>query len=233
MSALAASGDHLLAHGARRRGDRDDHLGGAHAIEDARQLAGRAEHLVARHAHALLARVVVDEADRRGAQPRVAAQLEGDLLAAVPGAHDQDLVGGPLEDRPARRALDQRPHGEARARREHERQQEVEREDRSRRVVAADREEEEHDDHADRRDHDRLQDRLEVALIDEAPELRIEPEQREDHQLHDDDQDDRLLEQAVVARRDRPVEAQAVGEVVGEPQKCGVDADLTDPADVH
>ena len=48
--------------------------------------------LQAGHAHALLARVVVDEADRRRAQAGVAAQLEGHLLAAVAGAHDQHLA---------------------------------------------------------------------------------------------------------------------------------------------
>ena len=186
-----------------------------------------------RHAHALLARVVVDEADGGRAQARVAAELEGHLLAAVAGTDDQHLVGGALDDRAARRALDERPDREAGARGEHEREQEVERQHRARRVVTADREEEEDDDHADRRHHDGLQDRLEVALVDEAPELRVEPEEGEYDQLHDDDQDDRLLEQAVVAVRDRAVETQAVREVVGECEERGVDADLTDAADVH
>ena len=43
------------------------HLVGLGLVEDARQLVGRAEHLHAVDAHALLERVVVDEADR--AQP--------------------------------------------------------------------------------------------------------------------------------------------------------------------
>ena len=69
-AALAAGGDHLLAQRARRRGDRDDHLVGLDAVEDARQVGGLAEHLDAGDAHALLARVVVHEADRRAAQAR-------------------------------------------------------------------------------------------------------------------------------------------------------------------
>ena len=159
------------------------------------QLGGTAQHLDAGDAHALLARVVVHEADRRAAQAGVAAQLERHLLASVAGPDDQHLVRRPLEDRPARRALHDRAHREARAAHEHEREQEVEREHATRRVVTADREQEQHDDQPDGRDHDRLQDRLEVLLVDEAPELRVEPEHREDHELHRDREGDRVPQQ--------------------------------------
>ena len=98
-AAVAAGGHDLLAQDARGGGDRDDHLVGLDVVEHARELVGRAEHLVAGHAHALLARVVVHEAHRRRAQARVAAQLEGHLLAAVAGAHDQHLARGALEER--------------------------------------------------------------------------------------------------------------------------------------
>ena len=47
---------------------------------------------LAGHAHALLARVVVDEADRALAELGVAAQLGGHQLAAVARTDDQYLV---------------------------------------------------------------------------------------------------------------------------------------------
>ena len=74
-------------------------------------------HAVARHEHALLARVVVDEADHRAGQLGVAPQLERHLLAAVAGAHDQHLGVRALHQRLAQRALDRRAHEEAGARR--------------------------------------------------------------------------------------------------------------------
>ena len=223
----------MLAQRARRRRDGDDDLVGLHAVEDSGQVRCAAEHLDAGDAHALLARVVVDEAHRGAAQTRVAAQLECNLLAAVAGTDDQDLVRRPLQDRAARGALDDRANGEARAAHEHEREQEVEREHATRRVVLADREQEQHDDQADRRDDHGLEDRLEVLLIDEAPELRIEPEHREDHELHRDGERDRVPEQLLVPLRDPRVEAEDVGEVVGEREQARVDADLSQAAGVH
>ena len=115
-AALAAGGHDLLAQRARRGRDRDDHLVRLHAVEDRAAGCRGAEHLDARDAHALLARVVVDEADRRAPQPGVAAQLERHLLAAVAGAHDQHLGRRPLEDRAARRAA-RRPRARRSARR--------------------------------------------------------------------------------------------------------------------
>jgi hypothetical protein len=141
-AALAAGGDHLLPQRSRRRGDRDDHLLRLHAVQDARQAARRPEHLDARDPHALLARVVVHEADRSTPQLGVPPQLKRDLLAAVAGAHDQHLVRRALENRAARGALHYGAHGEARAAHEDEREQEVERDHAARRVVTPDREEE-------------------------------------------------------------------------------------------
>ena len=89
---------------------------GLHVVEHARQVGGRAEHLVAGDAHALLARVVVDEADRRAAQAGVAAQLEGHLLAAVAGADDQHLASPRARGcGPRSGSLDESAHREARA----------------------------------------------------------------------------------------------------------------------
>ena len=128
---------------ARRRGDGDDHLVGLGVVEDPRQVVGRAVHAVAGHEHALLARVVVDEADHGARELGVAAQLERHLLAAVAGADDQHLGVGALDERPAQRALDRRAHEEARARHERQREQEVERDHATRRVGGGRREQEE------------------------------------------------------------------------------------------
>ena len=62
---------------------------------------------MAGHAHALLARIVVEESHGPRAQLRVAPKLECHLLAAVARAHDQDLARGALEYRAAERAFDQ------------------------------------------------------------------------------------------------------------------------------
>jgi hypothetical protein len=231
--ALAAGGDHALAQDARRRRDGDDHLVRLDGVEHARQLVGGAEHLMAGHAHALLARVVVHEAHRRAAQARVAAQLGRHLLAAVAGADDQHLVRGPLQDRPAGRPLERPAHGEARPADEHQRQQEVERDHAARRVVAPDREQEQHHDQSARGDDGGLQDRLEVLLVDEPPQLRVEAERREDRDLHRDRDPDRVREQVLVAGRDPVVEPQHVRQVVGERQQRGVHAHLADAAHVH
>ena len=60
---------------ARRRGDRDDDLVGLGLVEDLRQLARRPAHAHAVDAQPLLARVVVDEADRVQPELRVARDL--------------------------------------------------------------------------------------------------------------------------------------------------------------
>ena len=166
-------------------------------------------------------------------RPRVAAQLGGDLLAAVAGADDQHLVARPLEHGAAGRPLERPAHREAGAAGEHERQQEVDRDDASRRVVAADREQEQDDDQAGGRDDGRLQDRLEVLLVDEAPQLRVEAERGEDRDLHRDRDPDRVQEQLLVAVRDPLVEAEQVREPVGEREQGRVHTDLADATNVH
>ena len=90
--ALAALGDHLAAQHAGRRRDRDHDLVGAQAVEDGADLVGRPEHLEALGAHAALARVVVEEADRAGAEVRVELQLADHHLAAGAGADHEHLA---------------------------------------------------------------------------------------------------------------------------------------------
>jgi hypothetical protein len=142
-------------------------------------------------------------------------------------------VAGPLEHRPARGALERPPDREAGAADEHQRQQEVHRDDRARRVVATDREQEQHDDQPGGRDDRRLEDRLEVLLVDEAPQLRVEAERSVNRDLHRHRDPDRVGEQLLVAVRDPLVEAEHVRQPVGERQEGRIHADLADATDVH
>ena len=82
-----------------------------------------------------------------------------------------------------------------------------------------------------RRDDDRLQDRLEVLLVDEAPELRVEAEQPRRSRASSRRRTTIVSdEQLLVAVRDPRVEAEDVGEVVGEREQARVDADLAEAA---
>ena len=93
--ALAAGGDDLgraacpAPRGSRSRPRRARSRRGSCSIS-----LGRAEHLQAQHPHPPLARVVVDEADRGGAEVGVELQLADDHLAAGAGADHQHLVLG-------------------------------------------------------------------------------------------------------------------------------------------
>ena len=78
---------------AGRRRDRDRDLVGLGLVEDPRQLVGAAQDADALDAHAVLGRVVVDEADRVEAEVRVAQDLAQDEAAAVAGADDQHAAG--------------------------------------------------------------------------------------------------------------------------------------------
>ena len=122
--------DDLPAHRAGRRRDRDQHLVRLVVAQQVRQLVGGAEDAHAVDAVATLARVVVDEADRRVVELPVALHLAHHQLAGVAGADDQHLLAA--RDKAALRPLDQRAREQSRARDEREQQQEVERDDAAR-----------------------------------------------------------------------------------------------------
>ena len=99
-----------------------------------------------------LARVVVDEPDRRVRELPVALHLAHHQLARVAGADDQHLLAA--RDDPRARPLDQRAREEPRARDEREQEQEVERRDavrQPRRVIRRERVENEVRERARRR----------------------------------------------------------------------------------
>src|SRR5213079_1619796 len=74
------------------RRDRDDHLFGTELVEDLADLAGGAEHVDAVQAHAALAGVVIEKADRPRPEVGVELELARDHLAARAGADDEDLT---------------------------------------------------------------------------------------------------------------------------------------------
>ena len=115
-------------------GDRDHDLVGRVAVEDRADLVGRPEHLQAHGPHVALRRVVVDEADRVGADVRVQLELADDHLAAGAGADDEHAGGPPLASR-ALRALGQRAAGEPGAAEQRAGEDEVEDHDRARQAV--------------------------------------------------------------------------------------------------
>ena len=169
-----------LARGGR---DRDQQLVGPPVAEQVRQLVGRAEHADAVQAQVLLARVVVDEADRRVAEGGRAQHLLQHQLGGVAGADDDHLLAA-RDDRAALRPLDDRPREHPRAGDERQRQQQVDHPDRraarsrgwtskklkTRNVTSARR-----DDAARSAPH--------VARRDVAPPAVVEAEEREDAEL--------------------------------------------------
>ena len=198
-----------------------------------RDLLGRAEHLQPQHPHPPLARVVVDEADRGGAEVGVELQLADDHLAAGAGADHQHLVLGHAGA--ARGPLDDQPHRQAGAGDQHQRQHEVGHLDRARQRVREGLGDGEEDDEDRAGDGDGAEDQQEVAAADVAPPLLVEPEGGEDDQLADDDEADRLGEEHLVAVR-QPVrvveEAQLEGEEEGERDEHRVGRHLQNPVAV-
>ena len=116
--------DDALPQLARRGRHRDQHLVRLAVAEDAPQLGRRPEHAHAVDAQVLLARVVVEQADRRVAELRRALELAQDQLSGVARADDHDLAAT-RHEAAGRRPLDQRAREQARAGDEREQQQHV------------------------------------------------------------------------------------------------------------
>ncbi len=72
------------------------------SLDQVRKVLRRPQYAHAVQAHVLLARVVVDEADRRIAERRALEHLADDQLAGVAGAYDERLL--PAGDEPERAA---------------------------------------------------------------------------------------------------------------------------------
>ena len=197
----AAGLDDLTADRARRRRDRDQHLVRLVVAQHMRDVVGRAEDADAVDAVAALARVVVDEADRRVVQLPVALHLAHHQLSRVPRADDQNLLAV-RDERAGLRPLDQRAREQARARDEREQQQEVERRDSARQPRGVlGRERVEHEVGERGGDGDTARSSPHVARRDVAPPAVVEAEEHERAELQRDDERDDAASRADGGRR--------------------------------
>src|SRR5918997_1586510 len=105
--------DDALARLARSGRDRDQQLVGTVVAENVGQLVGRSDDADAVDPEVLLARVVVDDPDRRVAELARPLHLPDHELARVPRADHDHLLAARNEAR-GRRALEDAPRGEAR-----------------------------------------------------------------------------------------------------------------------
>ena len=96
-------------------------------------------------------------------------------------------------------------------------------------TVGLTRPQEERADHDQRRDQHRLDNALEVLLVDEAPELVVQAERSEDQELPEDDQQDRAPEEVAIAVRNAVVEAERERQVVGGCDQRAVERELEQP----
>ena len=122
--------DHLLPRLARRRRDCDQDLVGWIVSKDVRKVGRRPEDTDAVQAKILLARIVVDEADRRVAERGCLQHLADDELGGVARADDDDLLAA-RDERGRAGTLDQAARDQACAGDEREQDQPVEHRDRA------------------------------------------------------------------------------------------------------
>ena len=224
--------DDPAPHRARGRRNRDQHLVGLVVAQQMGELVGRPEHADVDDARAALARIVVDEADRRVMQLPVALHLPHHQLAGVAGADDQHLLA--VRDEAAGRPLDQRAREQARARDERQQQEEVERRDAARQPRGVVRRERvEHEVRERRRDRDAAEGAPHVARRDVPPPAVVEAEEHERRQLdRDDERDDVPVEQVPVEDRRRLVETEEERQTPRGDDQRRVEDELPDPVPV-
>ena len=142
-------------------------------MEETRQVAEIPENAYAVQADVLLARVVVDEADRRVAERRRAKHLLDHQLRGVPGAdHERFLASS--HDPPWQRALDQGSREHAHTSDEGETEQEVDEPDTAGNARAVDREDREDEVDRERGETDSAQRAPDVAGRDVTPPPVVE-----------------------------------------------------------
>jgi hypothetical protein len=213
---------------ARRGGDRDQHLVGPVVAQDVRQVVGRAEHAHAEQAHSALARVIVDEPDRRRGDDLRALELLHDQPAGIAGADDQHLPAA--RDDPALGPLDHGSREQARARDEGEQQQRIDERHPAGQPQTLDGVEEvDGRDREHRRNGDARHRTPHVARRHVAPPALVEAERDEDGELDRDDEDDRLAQHRLVEDRHLEVEAQLEREVPRGSDQHRVDCGLPEP----
>jgi hypothetical protein len=218
---------------ARRGRDRDQHLVRAAVAEDVRELVGRAEDADPVQAHVPLARVVVDEPDRRVAERGRAQHLLQHQLGRVAGT-DEDHLLAPRHDRAALRALDDRPRQHPRAGDEGEREQAVDHPHRARDLRRVHVEEGEDEEGDEARRDDAARRAPHVARRDVAPPAVVEAEEREDGELDRGDEAEQLPgDVLLVVDRQELVEAEPEREPPGRDDDDEVGRELRQPVAVE
>ena len=183
-------------------------------------------------ADVLLARVVVDEADRRVSERRIPEHLAEDQLRRVARSHEEHLLaarddrvcGGPLDDGSREQAYS---HGER------EQEEQVDDPDATRDLRRVELEEREHEEGRDHCRNHTAEHAPHVLRRDVAPPAVVEAEDDEDRQRDADDQDDDVpLEVTVVVHGPVAVEADVPGEDPGSDDQRRVDGDLPQPMSI-
>ncbi|OPY92875.1 MAG: hypothetical protein A4E73_00683 [Syntrophaceae bacterium PtaU1.Bin231] len=181
---------------------------------------------------ALLARVVVEQADRVVSEPGIVEDLPQHFLRGVSRPHDeQPLALFPVrvekgevrgvEEARRKRFLDVHPDQQAHAADEHEGEKGVHDEDASRKPLeVTDEQQRERD--GPRADHRRLDDVDKIGDARVAPHAAVETEPREEEDLHGDDPGQGLHEHLHLLRGDVVLEADQVGEHVGDADQAGI-----------
>ena len=174
----------------------------------------------------LLARVVVDEPDRRVAERRVPQHLAENQLCCVACADDEHLLAA-HDERARGRSLDDRPREKAHAHDEGEQEEQIDDPDAARNGRGMEVEDREHDEGGDHGNGPAAQDAPHVLRRDVPPPAVVEAEGDEDRQHDPDHEDDDVpLQVAVVVDGPVGVEADVPGEHPGGGDERRVDGDL-------
>ena len=197
-----------------------------------RQLRGRPEHANAVETEVLLARIVVDQADRRVAEAGRALHLADDELGGVARTDDDHFLAA--RDEPGRVGpLDQAARDQPRSGDEREQEEPVEDRDRARELEALDRVREQDDEVGDdARGRDAARRAPHVPRGHVSPPPVVEAEEHEDHQLQGDRDPDRVDHEAVIRARYAVVEAEPEGEPPCERDQRRVGDDVPDAVTV-
>jgi len=219
-----------LAGGGR---DRDQDLVGPVVAQDVRQLLGRAEDADAVDAQVLLARVVVDQPDRRVAELAVALHLADRELARVAGADHQHLLAAG-DETAGTGARDHAAGEQARAGDQPEEEQPVHHRHRARQPHLSHGRNEVDGQAGDERGSGyAAHGRPHVADGHVAPPAVVETEEDEDDELDRNHDQDRPAEQRVVVARHALVEAQREGQVPREGNQPRIGDELPNPVSIH
>ena len=215
---------------AGRGRDRDQHLVRLELADEPRQVGHRAEHPHAVDARVPLARIVVDEADRRVREHPRAVHLLDDQPAGIPRSDDDHLFAARDDTEAEARPLDERARREPHPGDEREGDEQVHHGDRARQPDAVHRRDEVHG-HVgeERRDDDAARRAPHVAHRHVPPPAAMEAEHEEDRELDRDDEQDRAAKQRVVVDRQALVEPELEREHPGDGDDRRVRQQLQQP----